>query len=192
MIRRIALVLVLAAAGCGSSSSPGGGSGAAGGTGGGGSAGTGGNGGNDLAMSVGDMAQPPGFCGGVACTGGTTCCIVNGTPTCSSSCPDGGLMAQCQKPSDCAGAAQACCIVVSTYMPQSVSCTAGSQCVPSLTAQGAGMDRACVTSADCTDNGASSTQLPDCCTSTASGQHVCFSKAIWGVVPSLNQQFTGP
>lgn len=196
MIRRIAFVVILAVAGCGSSSSPGGGSGGSGGTGGGGSggSGSGGNGsGADLAMaSIADMAQPPGFCGGVACTGGQTCCIMNGTPTCSSSCPDGGLTASCQKPSDCTGAAQACCIMVNNYMPQSVMCTAGSQCIPALTAQGGGTDRACTVDADCTNNGASATQLPDCCTSTASGQHVCFSKAILGVVPQLNQQFTCP
>ncbi|HEX9103655.1 MAG TPA: hypothetical protein VF997_15700, partial [Polyangia bacterium] len=92
---------------------------------------------------------------------------------------------------DCTGVAQACCITVANYMPTSVMCTDGAQCMPNISAQGAGKDRACVTATDCTDNGGG-TGLPDCCTSTASGQHVCFSKAILAAVPSLAQQFTCP
>jgi hypothetical protein len=146
-----------------------------------------------------DLSQPPdlsnaagGFCGGVTCTGGTSCCVVNGTPSCTSSCPDGGFVAQCQKPADCPGATDACCITINNYNPQSVMCTAGNQCVPAISAQGAGKDRACVTASDCTDNGASGTMLPDCCTSKASGQHVCFSTGILAAVPSLQQQFSCP
>lgn len=189
MIRSLVLVLALAAVGCGNSS-PGGGGGS-GGTGGGGSGGSGGgSGAADLSMPA-DLASAPGFCGGKSCTGGTTCCIVGGTPSCTSSCPDGGLTAQCQKPTDCPGATDACCITIANYMPTAVMCTQGSQCAPNISAQGAGQDRACVTATDCTDNGGGN-NLPDCCTSTASGQHVCFSKAILMAVPSLNQQFTCP
>ncbi len=186
MIRPIALVLALAALGCGNSS-PGGGSGGSGGTGGGGSSSA-----ADLAMPA-DMSSAGGFCGGQTCMGGTTCCVVGGTPMCMGSCPDGGLSAQCQKPSDCPGVAQACCITVANYMPTAVMCTAGAQCVPNLTAQGAGQDRACVTSADCTDNtGTMMSSLPDCCTSTQSGQHVCFSKTLLGLSTQLQMLFTCP
>jgi hypothetical protein len=154
----------------------------------------------DMAVApIADLAQGPdltptqgGFCGGVTCTGSTSCCVTGMTPMCSSSCPDGGFVAKCQKPADCPGATDACCITVANYMPTAVTCTAGSQCVPAISAQGQGQDRACVTSADCTDNGASSTQLPDCCTSKSTGQHICFSTAILAAVPSLQQQFTCP
>ncbi|MCU1277828.1 MAG: hypothetical protein JWM53_1374 [bacterium] len=154
-----------------------------------------------VASSIADLAQvpgpdltpaPAGFCGGVTCTGGTTCCVVGGTPSCTSSCPDGGLVAECQKPTDCAGATSACCITVNNYNPQSVKCSPGNQCVPAISAQGSGQDRACVTSTDCTDNGASGTMLPDCCTSKASGQHVCFSMSLLTSIPSLQQQFSCP
>jgi hypothetical protein len=184
MIRTFALVLVVAAAGCGSSGVP---------TGGGGSAGTGGGGGSeaDLAVPV-DMAQPPGFCGGVTCTGGKTCCAVGGAnPMCMTSCPDGGLSAQCSKPSDCPGATAACCITIANYMPTAVMCSDGPQCMPNISAGGSGKDRACVTSNDCTDNGGGM-NLPDCCTSTQSSQHVCFSKALLTSFPQLAQYFTCP
>jgi hypothetical protein len=55
-----------------------------------------------------------------------------------------------------------------------------------------GKDRACVTNTDCTDNGGSGTMLPECCTSKASAQHVCFSSTILAAVPSLQQQFSCP
>jgi hypothetical protein len=181
-----ALVAAMAAVGCGSSTTGTGGNGGGGGTGGGGGSGSV----ADLAVPA-DMAQPPGFCGGVTCTGGTTCCVVGGTPMCSSSCPDGGLSAQCQKPSDCPGATAACCITIANYMPTSVMCTDGSQCVPNISAGGAGKDRACVTANDCTDNGGGM-GLPDCCTSTQSSQHVCFSKALLMAVPQLASYFTCP
>lgn len=179
-------MLVLAVVGCGGDGG-GSGNGGSGGTGGGG---TGGNGVSDLAMPA-DMSSPPGFCGGKSCTGGTTCCVVGGMPSCMSSCPDGGLSAQCQKPSDCPGATDACCITVANYMPTSVTCTAGAQCVPNISAQGAGQDRACVTDTDCTDNGGGM-GLPDCCTSVQSGQHVCFSKALLGLSTQLQMLFTCP
>ena len=118
-----------------------------------------------------------GFCGGVTCTGGTSCCVVGGTPSCMSSCPDGGLAAQCSKPSDCPNATDACCITIANYMPTTVMCTPGSMCAPTIMATGNGTDRACVTATDCTDN-SGGTALPDCCTSTQSGQHVCFSKSL--------------
>ncbi|HWE30514.1 MAG TPA: hypothetical protein VHB97_21050, partial [Polyangia bacterium] len=182
MIRRIFLVLALAAAGCGGGS-PGGGNGGSGGTGGGGTGGTGGGSGAaaDLAMPA-DMATGGGFCGGATCGGGTTCCVVGGTPSCMSSCPDGGLSAQCQKPSDCPGATAACCITINNYQPQSVMCSEGSQCMPNISIGGMGQDRACVTTTDCTDN-MGGTSLPDCCTSTQSGQHVCFSKSLLMMYP---------
>ena len=185
----MALVLVLAVVGCGGDGG-GSGGGGSGGTGGGGTGGTGGNGVSDLATPA-DMSSPPGFCGGKTCTGGTTCCVVGGTPSCMSSCPDGGLSAQCQKPSDCPGASDACCITVANYMPTSVMCTAGAQCVPNISAQGAGQDRACVSDTDCTDNGGGM-GLPDCCTSVQSGQHVCFSKALLGLSTQLQMLFTCP
>jgi len=181
-----ALAATLAVGGCGSSST-----GIRGGSGGGGGGGSGGNGSvADLAMPA-DMAQPPGFCGGVTCTGGTSCCIIGSQPMCMSSCPDGGLSAQCQKPSDCPGATDACCITIANYMPTSVMCTAGNQCAPNISAQGEGKDRACVTDNDCTDNGGG-TSLPDCCTSTQSSQKVCFSKALLGAVTQLQMYFTCP
>ncbi|HEY2744901.1 MAG TPA: hypothetical protein VGL86_09780 [Polyangia bacterium] len=191
MIRAIGLAAALAAFGCGGGS---GGSGGSGGTGGGGTAGSGGGGGSasvaDLATPV-DMTSTDGFCGGHSCSGGQTCCIVGMTPMCMSSCPDGGLSAQCAKPSDCPSATDACCITISNYTPTSVACTAGSACAPSISAQGSGLDRACVNSADCTDNGGGS-GLPDCCTSVATGQHVCFSTSILMLVPSLASSFTCP
>jgi hypothetical protein len=36
------------------------------------------------------------------------------------------------------------------------------------------MDRACTVDADCT-NGAPNTTLPNCCTNTTTGQHICFN-----------------
>jgi hypothetical protein len=54
-----------------------------------------------------------------------------------------------------------------------------------------GKDRACVTANDCTDNGGGMS-LPDCCTSTQSSQHVCFSKALLTSFPQLAQYFTCP
>src|SRR5262249_8154280 len=154
---------------------------------------SGGNGAHaDLAMPA-DMASPAGgFCGGMTCTGNTSCCVINGTPSCTSSCPAGGFVAKCQKPADCPGATDACCITVSNFTPQSVMCTPGNQCVPAISAQGSGTDRACVTSHDCTDNGASATMLPDCCTSKATGQHICFSAALLTTFPQLQQQFSCP
>jgi len=170
MIRTFALVLVVAAAGCGSSGVP---------TGGGGSAGTGGGGGSeaDLAVPV-DMAQPPGFCGGVTCTGGKTCCA-GMPPACASSCGDGGFQAQCNGPANCGG--NPCCITIASgFKVQSVTCTtAASDCPPMVDAQTqSGMDRACHVDADCTTGLPSSPmpQLPDCCTNTATMQHVCFNK----------------
>jgi hypothetical protein len=56
---------------------------------------------------------------------------------------------------------------------------------------GSGTDRACVADTDCTDNGGGM-NLPDCCTSTQSGQHVCFSKAYLMAVPQLASYFTCP
>jgi hypothetical protein len=196
MIRRIFLVLALAAVGCGSSS-PGGGGGA-GGTGGGGTGGTGGGGGGgggtgaaDLAMPA-DMTAANGFCGGTTCTGGTTCCAFNGTLSCMASCPDGGLSAECQKPTDCPGAAPACCITIANYMPSSVKCSTEQQCVPNIMATGTGTDRACVTATDCTENGGGMS-LPDCCTSTQSSQHICFSKSLLAMFPTqLGPYFTCP
>ena len=188
----LAFAAILATSGCGGDS-PGGGGGS-GGTGGGGSAGSGGGGGSgsvsDLAMPA-DMSMAGGFCGGTTCTGGTTCCVVGGQPSCMSSCPDGGLSAQCQTPSDCPGTAKACCITIANYMPTSVMCTDGSACAPMISAQGQGQDRACVTATDCTDNGGGMS-LPDCCTSTQSGQHVCFSKAYLMAFPQLGSYFTCP
>ena len=126
MIRQLLLVLALAVAGCGGDT---GGAGGSGGTGGGGSGGTGGGGGTsapqDLATPA-DMTVANGFCGGTTCTGGTTCCAFNGTLSCMASCPDGGLSAQCQKPTDCpGGATAACCITIANYMPSSVACSTG-------------------------------------------------------------------
>jgi hypothetical protein len=188
----IALSSLLLVVGCGSSTPSGTPSdmtnGGAGGGGGGGSAGGGGGGGG----SISDMSSSGGFCGGQTCTGGTSCCIVGMTPMCSSSCPDGGFTAECQKPSDCPSAMGACCIAISNYMPTSVTCKANAQCVPAIMPNGMGTDRACVTASDCTDNGTNGTSLPDCCTSVSSGQHVCFSKAYLMAVPSLQQQFTCP
>jgi hypothetical protein len=190
MIRVITLVAALAALGCGGSSG-GGGNGGSGGSGGSGGAGGGGPMSiQDLALPA-DLASPPGFCGGVSCTGGKTCCIIGMTPMCMTSCPDGGLSAECQQPSDCPGATDACCITISNYTPTSIACTAGAQCAPAISAQGSGLDRACVNSADCTDNGGG-TSLPDCCTSVATGQHVCFSSSILMLVPSLASSFTCP
>jgi hypothetical protein len=131
------------------------------------------------------------MCGNMTCGAGTQCCIVGTTPTCSSSCPDGGFTASCKAPADC-GSGEACCITISSYVPQSVKCTAGNQCVPAISAQGMGLDRACVTDQDCTDNGASGTTLPNCCTSKASGQRVCFSSSLLITIPSLQQQFSCP
>ena len=191
MIRPVLLALAVVISGCGSSTP--GGSGGSGGTGGGGSAGSGGGGGSaaaDLSMPA-DMAMS-GFCGGTTCTGGTTCCAFNGTLSCMTSCPDGGLSAQCQKPSDCPGATAACCITIANYMPSSVMCVSdGTTCAPNITPQGTGKDRACVTATDCTDNGGGM-NLPDCCTSTQSGQHVCFSKAYLTMFPQLMTYFTCP
>ena len=180
----LAFAAILTVSGCGGDS-PGGG---------GGSGCTGGGGGTgsvaDLAMPA-DLAQPPGFCGGVSCTGGTSCCVVGGTPSCMTSCPDGGLSAQCQKPTDCPGATAACCITIANYMPSSVMCSDGNQCVPNISAGGTGKDRACVTANDCTDNGGGM-GLPDCCVSTQSSQKVCFSKALLMSFPQLANYFTCP
>src|SRR5262249_860799 len=93
-------------------------------------------------------------------------------------CPDGGFTAECQKPSDCSGAMSACCITVANYAPTKVACEAPASCVPALMINGSGSDRACVTTADCTGNGTNGTTLPDCCLSTATGQHICFSKTL--------------
>jgi len=167
-------MILLVAAACGSSS-PG--------------PGTGGNGAGDLAVAapIADLAPPPPdlthafMCGSTVCSGGTKCCVVNGAPTCSTSCPDGGFSAECKGPEDCSG--NPCCITVgSGFTVQGVACTTSpSACPPAINPQTqSGMDRACHVSADCISGLPAMPQpsLPDCCTNVATGQRVCFNKNI--------------
>jgi hypothetical protein len=170
MIRLSLALSILAAIGCGSSS-PGGG---------GGSGGTGGGSGSaaDLSTPV-DLANAF-MCGGNVCMGNQQCCVTGMTPTCASSCGDGGFQAQCQKPANCGG--NPCCIHVgSGFVVQSVVCTmSASDCVPTINGSTqSGQDRACTVDADCTSGLPSmpAPQLPDCCTNTQTMQHVCFNKS---------------
>ena len=175
MIRLALSVLVLVAVGCGNSS-PGGG---------GGSGGTGGGGGSsqpDLSTPV-DLANAF-MCGSNLCSASQQCCVTGMTPTCASSCGDGGFQAQCQKPANCGG--NPCCITIgSGFAVQSVVCTSSpSACVPMVNAgTQSGMDRACTVDADCTSGLPSmpAPQLPDCCTNTQTMQHVCFNKSYLGI-----------
>jgi hypothetical protein len=175
MIRTIAFMTLLALSGCGNGS-PGGGGG--GGSGGGGSSG-----------SVADLATPPPdlanafVCGNTVCMGGQKCCVTGTTPACAASCnTDLGFEAECNSPANCGG--NPCCITIGAgFTVQSVVCaTSASACPPMVdTNTQSGMDRACTVDADCTAGLASATQLPDCCTNTASHQKVCFNKAALGI-----------
>ena len=174
----VAAVVAVAMVGCGNSS-PGGGGGGTGGTGGGGSGGGGGGSVADLALPPVDLANAF-SCGSSICMGGQKCCVSGMTPTCATSCSDGGFEAQCNGPANCGG--NPCCITIgSGFTVQGVTCTtSASACQPMVdTGTQSGMDRACHTNADCTA-GLPSTpapQLPDCCTNTMTMQHVCFNQA---------------
>lgn len=188
MIRTIALVVALAAFGCGNSTPGGGGSGGSGGSGTGGNGGSGGSSGPDLAMPPADLANAL-LCGSTVCMGTQKCCIVGTTPMCADSCnADGGFTAQCSSPTNCGG--NPCCITIgSGFSVQSVVCTTtASACPPMVNANTqSGMDRACNVDADCTSGlpAQPAPQLPDCCTNTASAQKVCFNKSYVGVVPGF-------
>jgi hypothetical protein len=179
MIRWMSLLVVVAAIACGSSSPRGGGG--SGGTGGGGSGGTGGSGGSgpaDLSMPV-DLANAF-SCGNTVCGGSEKCCVIGMTPTCATSCPDGGFEAQCNGPANCGG--NPCCITIgSGFTVEGVECGASaSACPPMVNATTqSGTDRACHVDADCVAGlpAMPAPQLPDCCTNTATMQHVCFTKA---------------
>jgi hypothetical protein len=175
MIRLSLALVFLAAAGCGSSSTGGNG----------GSGGTGGGGGSGGSSSIPDLAMPADLanafmCGGSICPGSQQCCVTGMTPTCASSCGDGGFQAQCNGPANCGG--NPCCITIgSGFTVQSVICgNAPSACPPMVNAQTqSGMDRACHVDADCVAGLPSmpAPQLPDCCTNTQTAQHVCFNKS---------------
>jgi hypothetical protein len=143
----------------------------------------GGGGGGD--SSVPQDLMPPGdafLCGNTWCTGGTVCCVTGMTPTCMNGCPDGGFVAACKGPENCSG--NPCCITNgSGFSIHDVTCgTAQTSCPPNVDAMsGTGQDRACHTNADCT-SGAPGTNLPDCCTNTSTGQHVCFNSGLVGLV----------
>jgi hypothetical protein len=128
----------------------------------------------DLAGGQGDGPSP--FqCGSMSCGVGTQCCVQGMTPSCVSSCPDAGFVAECRGPANCGG--NACCITLQKWYPQAVTCTTSrTDCAPNVNSKGNGQDRACQVDADCRD-GVSSSQLPDCCTNTQTGQKVCFNKA---------------
>jgi hypothetical protein len=115
-------------------------------------------------------------CGTMTCGAGTRCCVVGSTPSCMSSCPDGGFFAECTGPADCGG--NPCCITIGAgFTVQSVLCTTSATACPPMvdaTTQ-SGHDRACHVDGDCT-SGVTNPQLPDCCTNTATKQHVCFNK----------------
>ncbi|MGZ3443090.1 MAG: hypothetical protein ACXVDD_26395 [Polyangia bacterium] len=175
MIRLSLALVFLAAVGCGNSS-PGGG---------GGSGGTGGGGGSGGSSGIPDLSMPADLanafmCGGSICTGSQQCCVTGMTPTCASSCGDGGFQAQCNGPANCGG--NPCCITIgSGFTVQGVVCTtSASACPPMVNAQTqSGMDRACHVDADCVAGLPSmpAPQLPDCCTNTQTAQHVCFNKS---------------
>jgi hypothetical protein len=161
---RTALVFLLVLSGCG-------------GSGGGGGGGNGGGGG-----SGGDLAMPPDLanafmCASAICGGSDKCCVYNAMAMCAGSCPDGGFVAECNSPANCGG--NPCCITVANgFVVQSVSCMhEATACAPRIdVGTGSGVDRACRTDADCT-TGVPTPSLPDCCTNTATGQHVCFNKS---------------
>jgi hypothetical protein len=145
----------------------------------------------DLAPPPGDLAYAPlvdggGFkCGTASCGGGNVCCVVGTTPMCQSSCPDGGFVAQCRGPQDCGG--NPCCVTLqNNYSIHDVSCAhAQTDCVPSVdTTTGSGQDRACNVDGDCTA-GAPGTNLPNCCTNSSTGQHVCFNRLALVLVPGF-------
>jgi hypothetical protein len=184
MTKAIIVSLAVAIIGCGGSNGGGSaGSGGGGGTGSGGSGGTGvgGNGSDDMAMSLPhDMAHGGSFmCGSMSCAPGTECCVVGTTPSCASSCPDGGVVVSCSGPADCSNGA--CCIKIgANFSVHTVECTPYDQCVPNVTLAG-GVDRACVTDSDCTTDGKGGndgTMFKDCCTNTQLGRKACFSKAL--------------
>jgi len=167
---RILVLASILVCGCGGDNPPGGGDG-----------GNGGDGNQSMPVDL----MPPGdafLCGTAWCTGGTVCCVTGMTPTCSTSCADGGFVAQCKGPEHCGG--NPCCITVSSgFTVHDVTCgTAPTDCPPNINAQtGAGQDRACHVDGDCT-SGAPNTNLPDCCTNTSTQQHICFNKQLVGVV----------
>lgn len=121
------------------------------------------------------------MCGTMTCGNGTRCCVVNSTPSCMSSCPDAGFVAECTGPADCNG--NPCCITIGAgFTVQSVLCTSSPTACPPMvdTVSQSGHDRACHVDGDCTSD-APNTMLPDCCTNTATKQHVCFNKAAVGI-----------
>lgn len=159
--------------------------------------GTGGNAAADLAGPAatpdlghaGDLAYLPptdggGFqCGNMTCGGGTRCCVQGTTPMCMTSCPDGGFIAECDGPEDCGG--NPCCITINAgFSVGGVLCGASAtDCPPAVDPNTqSGKDRACHVDGDCAA-GAPGTMLPDCCTNSATGQHVCFNKSLVGLVP---------
>jgi hypothetical protein len=141
----------------------------------------------DLRPAITDLATgratSDGFlCGSQSCSGGSLCCVTGTTPTCASSCPDGGFVAQCRSPDDCGG--NPCCVNVDPgYVIHNVSCTdSPTACPPAINvSNGSGQERGCRVDSDCT-SGAPSTMLPDCCTNTGTMQHTCFNKLYVGLV----------
>jgi hypothetical protein len=124
--------------------------------------------------------------GAMTCPMGTVCCVTAGVPSCATTCgADGGFIAACRNPNDCSG--NPCCITSSNgYHVDSVLCAQSpSECVPQVDPQsGAGKDRGCSSSADCTAGAAPDMmlQLPDCCTNTSTNQKICFNKLLLGLV----------
>lgn len=138
----------------------------------------------DSATDPMDMAQSKGggfMCGSMSCAPGTSCCVVGMTPSCSTSCPDGGFVASCAGPQDCQTGSSCCIAFGDNFSVQSVMCAPMASCVPTVSASGSGMDRACQTDSDCTDDGKggnNGTYWKNCCTNTTTNQHVCFNATV--------------
>ena len=167
----LAAALALLIVGCGGDN---GGGGSAGSGGSGGS--TGGNGGSHGPVDMAGGSTGGFMCGNMSCGAGTQCCVTGTTPTCATSCADGGFTASCGGPSDCMSG-YACCIHFdSKFAIQQIGCASQDSCVPDVLK---GLDRACTTDADCTagtKTGTGGTTLTDCCTLTSVGRKACFNK----------------
>jgi hypothetical protein len=195
----VAAILIAACGGGSGGNGNAGGSagGTAGGSAGGSGGGTGGGSGGGTTAST-DMAGPGTgsfMCGTMSCGAGTQCCITGLTPSCETSCADGGIPAACAGPSDCK-AGNACCVSATASLTvEGIMCTPYASCVPSASLSGI-QTRACTQDSDCTttDGTATSnngTAFPTCCTDTMLHQRVCLS-ATAAASPLLGGAFTCP
>jgi hypothetical protein len=176
------------AGGGGGNAGGGGGSNAGGGGGsnaGGGGSSAGGGGGVSGSTDMASLGSGSFMCDTMSCGAGTECCIVGTTPTCASSCPDGGVTASCAKPSDCAAGAACCVSATSAAVVETIACAEYATCIPAASSSGI-KTRACTQDSDCTTTGtaggSNNTMYPTCCTNTATQQHVCLSTLAVGII----------